>query len=73
MDGFVIRKAADAAFDPAGKFRVLEWSTGQPIDPLPGTPVPVNSTWMPLLLILLNVRILERPSQPSLTARVKVT
>lgn len=46
------REATQAAFDPAGNFRVIEWSVAQPIDF--ATPIPVLSgTGLALLALVL--------------------
>lgn len=46
---FVRREAGAAAFDPAGAFRILEWSTATPLDPPAQVPV------MPLYGLLLLI------------------
>lgn len=48
---FVQREAGSAAFDPSGKFRVVEWSVGQPID-IVLSPIPIMPTYGFGLLII---------------------
>jgi hypothetical protein len=47
---FVQREASGSAFNPAGGFRILEWSTAQPIDPPAQVPVmPTYGLWFLVL------------------------
>ena len=54
LKSFVVNEGYQAGFDPAGNFRVMEWSVGQPIDVLAS--IPTLSFWgLVLLTSLLGV------------------